>query len=225
MKQGTGDRNGSLHELVDLCYLAKPSFRTMPETNAELSQIDQFKTRNTMKLLVQCLGVMVWLPFSLFGQYQAGPLLSFRQHNATDTNSVFLESDPRPLSTGSDSTYSITLIVTDIRNTKGVIRFKFYDDNSPFPHDTGFLRIVVDKSRIKNNTFTATYHGFSSRYMGIALHDDENGDMELDFGWIFPKEGHAFSDYYHKAMRRPTYHDFRFLLTGSRQVVMKMRYY
>lgn len=179
-----------------------------------------------MKLVIQCLGVVTLLmPLCLFGQNRPAAPKSFRAYNPADTISEFLESDHPLNSPATDSTYSITLVVTDIRNTKGVIRFKFYDDTTPFPHDTGFLRIVVNKSLVKNNTFTATYHGFTSRYMGVALHDDENGNMELDFGWFFPKEGHAFSDYHHKAMRRPTYQDFRFFLSGSKQIVMKMRYY
>lgn len=106
-----------------------------------------------------------------------------------------------------------------------MIRFKFYDDNNPFQHDTGFLRITVPKSRMINGTLTVTYSGFMAGYMGIALHDDENSNMKLEFGWLFPEEGHAFSDYYHTALARPKYENFRFLLKGDKSVVMKMRYY
>ena len=64
--------------------------------------------------------------------------------------------------------------------------------------------------------------GFS---MAIALMDDENNDVILNMGWFFPKEGHAFSDYYHSALRRPLYKDFKFVLTEDKNVVMKMKYY
>ena len=124
-----------------------------------------------------------------------------------------------------EKTYSITITVTHIRNHNGVIRFKFFDDSTPFPHDTGFRKVVVKKSEIIGDSFTVTYDGFISRYMGIALLDDENSNWKLDFGWFLPKEGHAFSDYYHTALRRPVYKDFRFLLTGNKKVVMKMKYY
>ncbi|MEK6781925.1 MAG: DUF2141 domain-containing protein [Bacteroidota bacterium] len=136
-----------------------------------------------------------------------------------------MENESLPLPGKEEPTYSISITVTNIRNTDGVIRFKFYDDDTPFPHDKGFLRIVVPKSEIIGDTFTATYYGFTSRNMGIALQDDENDNWELDFGWFFPKEGHAFSDYYHTSFRRPVYSDFRFLLTGDKQVTMKMKYY
>lgn len=129
-------------------------------------------------------------------------------------------------SRASEETFSITITVQNIRNDKGVIRFKFYDDETRFPHDTGFLRVVVPKTEMKGDSITVTYHGFKSKNMGIALQDDENNDMKLDMGWFLPKEGHAFSDYYHTSMiRRPVYDDFAFVLKGDKKVVMKMRYY
>ena len=124
-----------------------------------------------------------------------------------------------------EPTYSITITVTHIRNTKGQIRFKFYDDLTPFPDKMGFLKVVVPKSEMRGDSLQVTYHGFKSKNMAIALLDDENGNNKLEFGWFFPKEGHAFSDYYHSALRKPVYKDFDFLLTEDRKVVMKMKYY
>jgi uncharacterized protein (DUF2141 family) len=150
---------------------------------------------------------------------------AFRSKNPNDKFSIIMENESisRPLA--NEVTYSITITVTDIRNKKGVLYFKFYDETTPFPHDKGFLKIVVPKSAIEGDTFTATYDGFSSKTMGISLLDDENNNLKLDMGWVFPKEGHAFSDYYHKAYRRPVYSDFQFTLTGNKEVMMKMKYY
>ncbi len=122
-------------------------------------------------------------------------------------------------------TYSITITVTHIRNHDGVIRFKFFDDTTPFPHKMGFRKVVVPKSEVTGDSLVVTYEGFPSRNMGIALLDDENSNWKLDIGWFLPKEGHAFSDYYHTALRKPVYKDFRFLLTGNKKVIMKMKYY
>lgn len=145
---------------------------------------------------------------------------------------VFCQSDTLTASSttstasSEEPTYSITITVKNIRNDKGVIRFKFYDDNTRFPHDTGFLRTMVPKTEMKGDSITVTYHGFKSKNMAIALQDDENSDKKLDMGWFLPKEGHAFSDYYHATMlRKPVYDDFDFVLTGNKKVVMKMRYY
>ena|SRR5579859_135121 len=124
-----------------------------------------------------------------------------------------------------NETYSITITITHIRNHDGIILLKFFDDTTPFPHKMGFRKVVIPKSQMRGDSLEVTYDGFISRYMGIALLDDENSNWELDVGWFLPKEGHAFSDYYHTALRRPVYKDFRFLLTGNKKVVMKMKYY
>ncbi len=124
-----------------------------------------------------------------------------------------------------EETYSITITVTHIRNHNGVIRFKFFDDTTPFPHKMGFRKVVVPKSQVTGDSLRVTYDGFVSKNMGIALLDDENDNWELDFGWFLPKEGYAFSDYFHASLRKPVYKDFRFMLTGDRKVIMKMKYY
>jgi uncharacterized protein (DUF2141 family) len=160
-----------------------------------------------------------------FGQQDTSRVANYRPHDTTDSFSVFMENEDAPRPLPGEVTYSITITVTNIRNTKGVIRFKFYDETYPFPDKKGFLRIVVPKTIVKDGTLTVTYDGFISKVMGIALQDDENNNWELDMGWLLPKEGHAFSDYYHTALRRPVFEDFKFLLTGNKQVKMKMRYY
>lgn len=169
--------------------------------------------------------LVMYIPHIAFSQRDANSARFFRLHNLTDTSSVIMENTDRPLPAVGVLTYSITITVTHIRNKEGVIRFKFYDRATPFPDDKGFLRIVVAKSQVKDSTFTTTYYGFPSMMMGIALLDDENNNWELDKGWFLPKEGHAFSDYFHTSFRRPVYSDFAFMLSGDKQVTMKMKYY
>lgn len=141
-------------------------------------------------------------------------------------SAILTPSEYRALvATTNEPTYSITITVKKIRNRDGVLRFKFYDDETPFPHDHGFLKVVVPKSEMKGDSLVITLPGFTSRHMAIALLDDENDNIKLDFGWFLPTEGYAFSDYYHSALRRPKYSDFAFTLTGDRHVVMTMRYY
>jgi uncharacterized protein (DUF2141 family) len=177
-----------------------------------------------IQLILICVGIFL-APLISVAQIDSLVASSFRTHNPNDRYSVVMENENIPLPAKGEQTYSITITVTNIRNKNGVIRFKFYDETTPFPDDKGFLRIAVPKSEITGTTFTATYYGFISKTMGIALLDDENDNWKLDVGWLFPKEGHAFSDYYHTSLRRPVYSDFRFLLRGDRHVTMKMKYY
>jgi uncharacterized protein (DUF2141 family) len=189
--------------------------------------IKQFLYLTLVIVKPACLTLFFIVLTTAFAQAQEDAVLAraFRPKNPNDKFSILVENEniSRPLP--DEATYSITITVTDIRNKKGVLYFKFYDESTPFPHDKGFLKIVVPKSEIIGDTFTATYDGFTSKTMGISVLDDENSDLKLDMGWIFPKEGHAFSDYYHKAYRRPVYTDFQFTLTGNKEVMMKMKYY
>ncbi|MEQ9591854.1 MAG: DUF2141 domain-containing protein [Cyclobacteriaceae bacterium] len=166
-----------------------------------------------------------FLPSLLLAQLQDGSSISYLSRNATGNYLLLMENEDLPFPGAKDSTYSITITITDIRSKDGVIRFKFYDEMTPFPDAKGFLRIVIPKSDMVDNKLTVTYHGFPSKPMGIALLDDENNNWELDRGWLLPKEGHAFADYYHTELRRPVSSDFFFTLTGNRHVIMKMRYY
>lgn len=178
-----------------------------------------------LSLLVSVCFVLLFTSTISKAQNDSVPVRSFRYFNSPDRRFLFIENEACPLPSKEDSVFSLTITVTNIRNNNGVIRFKFYDDSLPFPDDKGFLRIVFQKADIKCNTLVVTFHGFASRYMGIALHDDENGNKKLDFHWLLPAEGYAFSDYFHTSFHRPNYSNFRFLLKEDKSVIMKMRYH
>jgi uncharacterized protein (DUF2141 family) len=190
-----------------------------------ITQHSKYSPYLTTMFLNAIIPYLLIFPAFALAQSDSMTASSFRSNNPNDTFSVFMENESLEKPRKSEPTYSITITVTNIRNNKGVIRFKFYDEAYPFPHDKGFLRIIVPKSEVKDGVFSATYDGFTSKVMGIALQDDENSDWKLDMGWLLPKEGHAFSDYYHTALRKPVFSDFKFLLTGNKKVIMKMRYY
>src|SRR5579859_1503892 len=54
-------------------------------------------------------------------------------------------------------TYSITITITHIRNHRGVILLKFFDDATPFPHKMGFRKVAVPKSQVTGDSLQVTY--------------------------------------------------------------------
>jgi len=47
----------------------------------------------------------------------------------------------------------------------------------------------------------------------------------MNYGLFLPKEGFAFSNYYHRGLSKPTFEDFDFPLGDeNKKVVMKLRY-
>ncbi|GHN02263.1 hypothetical protein WSM22_37520 [Cytophagales bacterium WSM2-2] len=153
------------------------------------------------------------------------PVLTNAQYDSIFNKAANKKASAEDADVSKEETYSITIIVTHIRNHKGVIQFKFFDDAIPFPDKSGFRKTMVPKTQMTGDSLKITYSGFTSKNMGIALLDDENSNWKLDFGWFLPREGHAFAGYYHTALRKPEYKDFRFLLTGDKKVIMKMKYY
>ena len=120
---------------------------------------------------------LLLLPLTANGQRDSLYAKVYRSSNSKDKLTVFMVNESVPMPTNKETTYSITITVTNIRNKNGVIRFKFYDETTPFPHDKGFLRIVVPKSEIVDGSYTATYQGFASKVMGVFKHKFDKYDV------------------------------------------------
>ena len=123
-----------------------------------------------------------------------------------------------------DTTYTISIEITNIRNSKGTIQLEVYRSQKAFEVETGYKTYLISKERISGNTLSYKITGLEPGEYGLALLDDENNNEEMDYGWGMPKEGFGFSDYYHTGWSRPTFSDFNFSLDENRVVMMKVRY-
>ena len=123
-----------------------------------------------------------------------------------------------------DATYSISVTITNIRNNKGIMQLQLYRTQKSFAAETPYKTYRFSKKDLVNNTLHYKIEGLSPDNYGVALLDDENGNSEMDYGWIYPTEGFGFSDYYHTAWTRPTFYDFKFYLNEDKAVGMKVRY-
>ena len=126
--------------------------------------------------------------------------------------------------TPSVSKFSVTAHVTNIRSSNGVIQLQVYLNNTNFQEETPFKSVRVSKKKMKNNSLKYTFKDLPAGTYGIALLDDENSNREMDYGWVMPKEGFGFSDYYHTGWSKPSFSDFDFKLSSNKTVKMKVRY-
>lgn len=122
------------------------------------------------------------------------------------------------------ATYTISIKVTNIRNTKGTIQFQLYKDQKSFAAETPYKTYRLSKKGVSGHTLRYKIKGLPAGSYGVALLDDENGNKKMDYGWVMPKEGFGFSDYYHTAWSKPNYHKFKFYLKDDKSVTMKVRY-
>jgi len=122
------------------------------------------------------------------------------------------------------ATFTITIKITNVRNTKGRIQLQLYRDQASFSKEVPWKIAYISKKKIVGNTITHTISGFSNGVYGLALLDDENNNTKMDYGWVLPKEGFGFSDYYHTAWSKPKFNSFKFYLKANKTVTMRVRY-
>lgn len=119
----------------------------------------------------------------------------------------------------------LTIEFTNVRNIKGQLLLGVYTSQTNYANKKAIKKQTVLKTELVNGKLTATIKGLLPGTYGIALLDDEDYDRKMNYGLFLPKEGFAFSDYYHTGMSKPTFEDFKFILgKENKKVVMKLRY-
>ena len=119
---------------------------------------------------------------------------------------------------------TVQVKITDIRSAKGNFVLGFYKDNKSFAKREPFMRKKVEKNNLRNGVVSFNISLPAGTY-GIALLDDENKNGKVDYGFLLPKEGFGFSDYYHRGLTAPKFEDFDFRVTSSsKTVVIKVKY-
>jgi uncharacterized protein (DUF2141 family) len=119
--------------------------------------------------------------------------------------------------------FDLTVIVDDLRMTKGELRIGLYDDEEDFRSTTRYfdaVSIPLKSKRIKH-TFSDIPEG---RY-AVSIFHDEDGDARLDknlFG--IPQEGYGFSNDPAISFRAPGFQACSFKIEQDRQIIIKMHY-
>ncbi len=124
----------------------------------------------------------------------------------------------------SNSTFSIEVKFTNIRNSKGRIQMQIYRSQEAFASENYWKQVHVSKKELKNKTLNYTFSGIPSGTYGIAILDDENENGEMDYKMLLPAEGYGFSDFYHTSWSRPTFSEFKFSLNANKSVTVKVKY-
>lgn len=121
---------------------------------------------------------------------------------------------------------TVTITVTDLRNTNGVVRACMTTKESIFPQcrkDPNSHRTVVKAG----NTITIRFDDVEPGNYAIALLHDENEDGKANrvLG-MAPKEGYGFSRDAPVRMAPPDWDDAVFSMgSGAKALTIKMRYF
>lgn len=123
-----------------------------------------------------------------------------------------------------NDTHTISVKITNVRSGKGRIQVQIYRDQESFGNETPWKVVYAPKDDLKDKTMHYTITGIPSGTYGIAILDDENGNKEMDYSLMMPKEGFGFSNYYHTAWSKPKFQSFKFTVSGDTSVNIKVRY-
>lgn len=121
-------------------------------------------------------------------------------------------------------TATLRIEFENIKFNSGQLLIGIYKDEASWKLRKPSKEILVSKAGIQNGLLAFDLEGLAYGNYGLAVLDDANGNEVVDFGWIFPKEGFGFSEYYHDSFRLPRYSDFAFDLTSNKTIKVKFRY-
>jgi len=121
---------------------------------------------------------------------------------------------------------TVVIAITNLRNTKGVIRACMTTNPDIFPRcreDPASHRTVVKAGENVSLTFSGVKPG---RYSVALLHDEnDNGKADRALLGMMPKEGFGFSQDAPVRMGPPSFNDAAFDFDGSAaELTIKMRY-
>jgi len=124
-----------------------------------------------------------------------------------------------------EATYSLTVKVPDLRNSKGVVQYALYNTPDAFPDEDYKKYYRKLTAKIVDGSSTVIFESLPpGEYAVNILHDeDENGKIKK--GLVLPKEGIGFSNYESIGMfNKPKFSGAKIILKSDTTVQVKIIY-
>ncbi|MFT7614166.1 MAG: hypothetical protein ACI9J3_003148 [Parvicellaceae bacterium] len=97
--------------------------------------------------------------------------------------------------TGSPTTYSLTVKVNNLRNSIGVVQFTIYNKDGSIPDEKFKKYYRQETGKINNKSSNFTFKNLPKGQYAINILHDENKNQKIDKGWFLPVEGIGFSNF------------------------------
>lgn len=123
-------------------------------------------------------------------------------------------------------TYSLTVKVENLRNSKGVVQFTLYNKDGSIPDELYKNYYRLEKSEILDGQSEITFKNLSEGKYAVNVLHDENTNGKIDKGLLFPKEGIGFSNYQSIGLRnRPNFYQASFEIKSNKTISVKVFYF
>jgi uncharacterized protein (DUF2141 family) len=122
-------------------------------------------------------------------------------------------------------TCTLTVDVSELRNSKGTIQFALYNREDAFPdeHYKKYFKMLTGK--IVSVASTVTFKNLTEGKYAVNILHDENNDGKIKKGIILPKEGIGFSNYQSIGIsNKPTFSKASFNVQSNTRITVKMIY-
>lgn len=95
----------------------------------------------------------------------------------------------------SQESYSLTVKVNDLRNSKGVILFMLYNKEGSIPDEKLKKYYKKESAAILKNSSSATFYNLPKGNYAVFILHDENKNSKIDKKFILPTEGVGLSNF------------------------------
>ena len=123
-------------------------------------------------------------------------------------------------------TYSLTVEVKDLQNSKGVVQFALYNKDGTIPDEDYKKCCKILKEKIQNGSSKVTFNNLPLGKYAVNILHDENENGEIDKGFILPIEGVGFSNYQSIGLtNRPKFSKASVDLNRDKKIEVKIIYF
>ena len=122
-------------------------------------------------------------------------------------------------------TYSLTIEVKELQNSKGVVQFALYNKEGTIPDENYKKCFKILKGKIQNGSSKVTFSNLPMGKYAVNILHDENENGEIDKGFILPIEGIGFSNYQSVGLtNRPNFSKASLELKENKTISIKVIY-
>ena len=122
-------------------------------------------------------------------------------------------------------TYSLTVEVNGLQNSKGIVQFALYNKDGTIPDEDYKKCCKILKEKIQNGSSKVTFSNLPVGKYAVNILHDENENGEIDKGFILPIEGIGFSNYESIGLtNRPNFSKASFELNCDKKISVKVIY-
>jgi uncharacterized protein (DUF2141 family) len=124
-----------------------------------------------------------------------------------------------------EETFSLTIEVDGLRNSKGVVQFSLYNKDGTIPDEHFKKYFKKEVTGISGDKATVTFFNLPEGKYAVNVLHDENKNGKIDKSFLMPKEGVGFSNYTSIGLsNRPKFSKASFGLDSDSEIKINIIY-